>query len=281
MTIKVALENVTKKWRLINSPFAAGAFNMALDESLLISAGSKAQPVTLRIFGWEPATLSLGFAQRQDEIDLTELRGLGWGMVRRPTGGRAILHVDELTYSITAPADETTLAGSLLESYHLISKAILRALSLLGVQANNEKEYPSSSSKQSAPVCFETPSNYEITTGGKKLVGSAQARKYNGLLQHGSLPLFGDLARINCVIKFLDESERITANKRLLDHATTLEAVLGNLIPYGAAQKAFTQGFAEIFQIEWVECQPTQEELSRAEDLVRTKYASDAWTFRL
>lgn len=270
-----------RRWRLIISEMSNGAFNMALDESLLMSAGNKTQPITLRLYAWDPATLSLGFAQHQDEIDLSTLQEFGWGIVRRPTGGRAILHVDELTYSITAPEDEPPLAGSLLDSYHLISKAILGSLKHLGVVACNEMEYDKPTGSNPAPVCFETPSNYEITSAGRKLVGSAQARKYNGLLQHGSLPLSGDLTRINRVIKFKEESSRMTADNRLLHHATTLESIVGEVIPLVTVQKAFARGFAETFGIEWLESQPTQEELSRADNLVHTKYASDTWTFRL
>lgn len=254
---------------------------MALDESLLISAGEKKQPPTLRLYDWESATLSLGFAQPINDVNLSALQESGWGIVRRPTGGRAILHVDELTYSITAPADEPPLAGSLLDSYQLISNAILNSLEHLGVQACNEKENKRPEQHQKAPVCFETPSNYEIISSGRKLVGSAQARKYNGLLQHGSLPLHGDLTRINRVIKFNIDSTIVEADKRLLEHAITLESVLGKVISTTSTQNAFIRGFAETFGIEWLESQPTREEITRAETLVQTKYSTEAWTYRL
>jgi lipoate-protein ligase A len=255
---------------------------MALDESLLMSAGAREQPATLRLFGWQPPALSLGFAQSHHEIDLQALEESGWDLVRRPTGGRAILHIDELTYSVTASKIDPRLSGSLLESYHQISRAILRALSILGVEANNEKEYPSHTiNHQPAPVCFETPSNYEITSDGKKLVGSAQARKYEGILQHGSLPLRGDLARINRVIKFNDESKRELASEKLHRHATTLENVLGKSVTLGSVQEAFVQGFSEIFDIDFFESQPTDKEFARANDLLRSKYANSEWTYRL
>ncbi len=122
----------------------------------------------------------------------------GWDLVRRPTGGRAILHTDELTYSVAGPQDEPRLAGSVLESYRVLAQALLYALQLLAIpaQAQEKPGTASTGSPNQNPVCFEVPSNYEITVGGKKLVGSAQARRKEGVLQHGSLPLYGDLTRI-------------------------------------------------------------------------------------
>ncbi len=109
--------------------------------------------------------------------------------MRRPTGGRAILHIDELTYSVTAPLDDPLLGGSLWKSYRKISLALLAALMRLGVDAKGDSTYTNrTSSGVQNPVCFETPSNYEITAGGKKLIGSAQARKYGGYCSMGHSP---------------------------------------------------------------------------------------------
>ena len=161
-------------WRLILSPEGeSGAWNMAFDEALLkFTAGNKLPP-TLRLYHWQPPTLSLGFAQPAADVDLAKLKAHGWDLVRRPTGGRAILHIDELIYSVTASVDDPKLAGDLLESYHKISQALLAGLSKLGITASGDKTYntvPSTNVKN--PVCFETPSNYEITADGRKLIGS-------------------------------------------------------------------------------------------------------------
>ena len=101
---------------------------MALDEACLLSSAERRSLPTLRLFSWEPPTLSLGYAQKSSEVNFQQLHEHGWGLVRRPTGGRAILHTDELTYSVTAPLDDPVMAGSLLESYQRISKALLAAL---------------------------------------------------------------------------------------------------------------------------------------------------------
>lgn len=269
-------------WRLIRSESSRGAWNMALDEALLKSTASKFAPPTLRLYSWEPAALSLGFAQPFSDVDMGLLQGKYWDMVRRPTGGRAILHVDELTYSITAPLDEPLLTGNLLESYRTISRALLLALKVLGVTANGDKEYlPGMTPVMPNPVCFETPSNYEITTQGKKLIGSAQARKYGGLLQHGSLPLFGDLTRITQVLRYEDSQARQTAAENLLAHAVTLENVLGKVISLHTAEEAFIEGISAEFNIHLVPSSPTDYELELANDLMLTKYGSPEWTNRI
>ena len=167
---------------------------MAVDEAILEHIHRGESLPTLRLYAWQPPCLSLGYAQPVADVDLPRLRERGWDLVRRPTGGRAILHTDELTYSVAAPADDPRTAGTVLESYNRIARALLRALQELGLPVEIEAQAPVPAMQgQANPVCFEVPSSYEITAGGRKLVGSAQARKREGVLQHGSLPLTGDL----------------------------------------------------------------------------------------
>src|SRR5690606_14878512 len=111
------------KWRLIRTQPAAGAWNMAVDEAVLEAVGQGDVLPTLRLYAWNPPCLSLGFAQPVQDVDRAALARLGWELVRRPTGGRAILHTDELTYSVIAPLDEPRVAGSVLESYRRLSQA--------------------------------------------------------------------------------------------------------------------------------------------------------------
>lgn len=255
---------------------------MALDEALLFSAASRTVPPTLRLFRWEPATLSLGYSQSVKDVDLDGLADEGWGLVRRPTGGRAILHTDEITYSVTAPMDDPVLSGSLLDSYCVISRALIATLRELGVNATNDKEYSNGNKSTTLnPVCFETPSNYEITVEGKKLIGSAQARKLGGLLQHGSLPLFGDLTRIIKALKFSDEASRTTAGEKLIARAVTLESVTGNIIDWDSAVNAFKTGFSKSLGVEFTTSDPNKAEVEYALELAANKFNSREWTFRL
>ena len=192
-------------WRLITTNPASGSWNMAVDEAILEHAGRGDVLPTLRLYAWDPPCLSLGHAQPFADVDIARLESHGWEVVRRVTGGRAILHTDELTYSVTGPADEPNLAGTVLESYNRLAGALLAAVQDLSLPVEM-KEGKAESNGETNPVCFEVPSTYEITVDGKKLIGSAQARRKEGVLQHGSLPLTGDLTRICQALVFPDES---------------------------------------------------------------------------
>lgn len=269
-------------WRLVLTPPASGAWNMAVDEAILEAAVRGSAPPTLRLYAWEPPCLSLGYAQAIDDVDLQRLSARGWQLVRRPTGGKAILHTDELTYSVAGPAEEPRLSGGVLESYRRLSQALLLALSLLGAPvAANPQANPLPGSDPKGAVCFEVPSNYEITAHGKKLIGSAQSRRLGGVLQHGSLPLYGDLTRITQVLTFPDEASRLRAAERLLQRAVTLEQVLGAAPGWEKAAQALTRGFAQALNLTLVESALTPGEIARAEQLVEEKYGNRAWTERL
>lgn len=276
-------------WRLVITTPAKGAWNMALDEAILEAAGRGEVPPTLRLYAWDPACLSLGFAQPFTDVDLGSLQSNGWDLVRRPTGGRAILHVDELTYSVCGPPTEARLAGSVLESYRVISQALLQALHFLDIPAE-AKEKPDSvppitqmkgGAPEFNPVCFEVPSNYEITVDGKKMIGSAQARRKDGVLQHGSLPLFGDLARVTRVLVFDDHTLREKAKQRLYDRATTGESVLGQAPSWLDAAVAFIRAFEDCLNLDIKPDEITRAELMRAKNLVKEKFDNPQWTQRV
>lgn len=266
---------------------AEGAWNMAVDEAILESMAFEGSTPTLRLYAWEPPCLSLGYAQPVADVDLKQLAERGWDLVRRPTGGRAILHTDELTYAVIAPHSEPRLAGGVIESYQRLSQALLRALHLLQIPAEARPSHPSATASSpdgllngaaQGPVCFEVPSNYEITVEGKKLVGSAQARRKEGILQHGSLPLVGDLRRITQALAFSSEAERRVAAERLLNRATTAEAVLGRVVRWEEAAQAFCQAFSEELDLQLIPGELTPEEERRAGQLAAEKYASLEWS---
>ena len=204
----------------------------------------------------------------------------GWGLVRRPTGGRAILHTDELTYSVVGPAEDPILAGSVLESYNRLAKALLRAVQDLDLPVEM-KEGVGRVSNAANPVCFEAPSTYEITTNGKKLVGSAQARRKDGVLQHGSLPLTGDLARITEALSFADDAAREDAAKRLLARAAPAESALGRAVAWETAARSIVRGFETELGIRFERGELSTKEKSRTDELVREKYAHPSWMERL
>lgn len=268
-------------WRLIRTPAGRGAWNMAVDEAVLEHIYRGESRPTLRLYAWQPACLSLGYAQPISDVDRSRVEARGWEIVRRATGGRAILHTDELTYSVTAPVDEPRVAGSVLESYQRLAQALLAALRALNVPVEMKEDAPQSVGKNQNPVCFEVPSAYEITINGRKLIGSAQARKKEGVLQHGSLPLTGDLTRICQALAFVNEAAREQAAARLLARATTVESVLGRAVSWETATQAFVHGFESELGLKFEEGELSASEAARAEELVRVKYAHPAWTERV
>jgi lipoate-protein ligase A len=272
---------VMDTWRLLITPPSRGAWNMAVDEALLEAVGRDDSLPALRLYAWQPPCLSLGYAQPFFDVDIPRLKERGWELVRRPTGGRAILHTDELTYSVIAPVGEPRLAGALLDSYNRLAGALLAALRLLGLSVEMQERSAASRAGNINPVCFEVPSSYEITVGGKKLVGSAQARRKEGILQHGSLPLSGDLGRITQALAFPDEAVRACAAERLLARAATVESVLGRPVSWEKAAQAFTAAFRDVLNLDLQPSQLTPAEEARAEELVESKYAHPLWTERV
>jgi lipoate-protein ligase A len=271
---------MTDTWRLLITPLGRGAWNMAIDESILRHIGQGESLSTLRLYSWKPACLSLGQAQPFSDVDIQRLGEHGWDLVRRPTGGRAILHIDEITYSVIAPTDEPHVAGSILESYNRLAQALLQAVKSLGLPVEM-KEDPGAALKTANPICFEVPSTYELTVEGKKLIGSAQARRKEGVLQHGSLPLTGDLRRITDALVFPDEAARREAAERLLRRATTVESVLGREVSWNDAAQAFIWAFEATLDLKLEELPLSESERRRAEELIREKYAHPNWTKRV
>lgn len=265
-------------WRLIKTPPLRGSLNMAIDEALLEKIADPDSIPALRLYAWTPPCLSLGFSQPITDVDLARVNTLGYDLVRRPTGGRAVLHTDEMTYSVIAPLSEPRVKGSVIESYRRLSLALVNALNSLSLEAVADKEYnlPQNTNKRAA-VCFEVPSNYEITVKGKKLIGSAQARKHKGVLQHGSLPLHGDLTRIIEVLNFSNADEKQAAKTRLLQHATTIEQGIDTKISWNKAAQAFIQSFQETLNIEFFDSALSDQEMERAITLQKEKYNSSEW----
>jgi len=267
-------------WRLIQSPPLPGAENMALDEALLESVSGLRQPPTLRFYRWDPACLSLGHAQPIEQADPGRLQAQGWDCVRRSTGGRAILHTDELTYSITAPIAHPLLAGGVLGSYRRLSQGLVAGLQLLGIEADTAPEQPLTEADRTNPVCFEAPSAHEITSAGRKLIGSAQLRRVAGVLQHGSLPLHGDLGRICQVLAYSTPAAREAAADRLRTRAITLEQLLGQSVSWELAADSLAEGFRKAFGIRLTLAEPSADERTRADILRAERFAAREWTFR-
>jgi lipoate-protein ligase A len=260
-------------WRLLLSTPTSGAMNMAVDEAILSAVAAGRAPPTLRFYAWEPPCLSLGRAQKASDVDPNALQAADIDLVRRPTGGKAILHIDELTYSIVAPETEPRVAGGIVESYRRLSAGLISGLEKLGI-ADIVSDRRAENRRIAGPVCFEFPSDYEITVGGKKLVGSAQMRAQGAVLQHGALPLHGDIARICPLLAAHPDPVRVRAR------ATTVEAALGRRASWDEVAAALAAGFAEALNLHLEPGPLTEKERAQAERLRGEKHGTQAWIRR-
>ena len=274
---------MTENWRLYLSLPASGAWNMAVDEAILESIVIGNSLPTLRLYAWHPPCLSLGRSQPFSDVDISALKNNGWDIVRRATGGRAILHTNELTYSIIASKDNTHFSGNVLESYKHLAKVLIVALAGLGIEVEMKEKANSRSKLESKlnSVCFERPSDYEITVNGKKIIGSAQARQKNGILQHGSLPLTGDLTRVTDVLYFPDAESRQIAAEKLILRASTAESALGREVDWETASKSFIRAFESVLDVKLTLKDLSEAERKRASELIQKKYAHPDWTERI
>lgn len=252
-------------WRLIieRTP-RTGAWNMAIDEAIMEAVAAGEALPTLRFYAWEPPCLSLGKRQPLDGIDLARCRADGIDVVRRATGGFAILHTDELTYSIATQPNDPRADGAILDAYRKLSQGLLAGLQLLGALPRMNPVVPGGVHNASA-ACFEMPSAYEIVVGQQKLIGSAQARPAGRVLQHGSLPLTGDIARLVPYLAFERDEERVALANHLRERATTISDALGRTVSYDEAAEAMARGFGEALNVTFEPGEPSTAELALAQ----------------
>lgn len=265
------------RWRLIDSGFCDAADNMAIDEAIQLAHARGEAPPTLRFYGWQPPAVSVGYFQAlADEVDLDACRRLGLGWVRRPTGGRAILHEHELTYSVAIR--EEFLPGGVVATYKELSKGLLAGLRLLGAEPEVAQEKLNLGGGASA-ACFDAPSLYELVVAGKKIAGSAQTRKESTILQHGSIPLRFDVVRL-CSVLRLPERGRDRLVRSLAERATDVQTATGRIVNWTEARDAFAQGFAAALGLELTPgaLSPAEEALARR--IRAEKYGHDDWNLR-
>ncbi len=270
-------------WRLVvDAEPRSGPANMALDQALAEAVAAGDSLPTLRFYRWQPPAVSLGRHQPVAEVDVAAIDAVGYELVRRPTGGRAILHTDELTYSVLAPADEPRVHGGVMDAYLRLSNALVTGLRYVGVGGVSKAPGSVRTGKDVSAACFEVPSAYEITADGRKLMGSAQSRRAGYVLQHGSLPLRGDITRLIDVL-ILDPADAAALRRELAQRACTLAEAMGVAdddpsVAFDHVQAALAKGFAEALDLSLQPSQPTPSEMRRAGKLIRSQFANPEWT---
>lgn len=259
-------------WRLIDSGRCGAAFNMALDEAIATRVRRDGLSPVLRLYGWDRPSLSLGCFQKASEVDAGYCRSRGIPIVRRPTGGRAILHDEELTYSFAATTGSGLFSHGLLDSYRKVAAAFHLAFQKLGVRAEAKERREKGRVLAGSPLCFQSSSYGEILVEDKKVVGSAQKRWEDGMLQQGSFPyVFRE-----------DEIRRIFGDGQytaLKECTIGLREVLPGIVEE-RFREAIISSFREVFGISFLQERPSPEELSLAWGLEEEKYLQDHWNFR-
>lgn len=240
-------------WRFLNTGLRDGATNMALDEALLMCVSKGVSPPTVRVFGWLPPTVSIGHSQEPGaEIDLDACARAGVGVVRRPTGGRAVFHAGELTYSVVGPSGAGPLGATIMEAYRAIGEALVAGLAALGVAAGLEETGTDPGVRRggASPPCFVSSGRFEVVVNGRKLIGSAQRRVGRSVLQHGSLLIDSRHAGLADLIPSLTGAEREAVRRSLEARTATLERVLGRPVAFEDVAAAVRKGFAEAWGVE-------------------------------
>lgn len=276
---------MTNNWIFINSGKQDAAYNMALDEALLEWHAEGLIPPVIRFYQWEPAALSIGYFQRVErDIHLPAVKEMGLGFVRRPTGGRAVLHEHELTYSVIVSEDYPDMPKTVTEAYRVISEGILQGFRNLGLQA--EFSVPESDSQREAlsqpksAVCFDAPSWYELVVEGKKVAGSAQTRQKGVILQHGAILIDLDENKyLNC-FSYESEEKRQKVKERLSQKAVSINKIISKAIEVDQCIPAFKNGFESALNIHLTSFSLTPEQQQYVENLAETRYRSDEWNFR-
>lgn len=278
-----------QQWRLLQTGDLPPGENMAIDEAVVIAHGEGLVKPTIRFYGWNPPSLSIGYFQKAErEVDFEALAANGIGFVRRPTGGRAVLHDQELTYSVIVSEAYEGLPSNITESYRYLSHGLMYGFRELGLDAEmvscsvTDKQRKSADAASAA--CFDSPSWYELVVEGRKIAGSAQQRSRGVVLQHGSILLDLDIDLLFNVLRFGSEGARERLKKAFAQKAVAANDLLRakGLEPIDTldAAQAFQVGFSEALGIELVEEPLTAYEAELAAKLAEEKYNTPAWNMR-
>jgi lipoate-protein ligase A len=242
-----------QQWNFIASGNRSGAENMAADSTAAQQLQRGEILPTLRLYGWNPWAVSLGYNQSENDIDAAKCAQYGFDIVRRPTGGRAILHANELTYSIVMYAE----GKGITETYSQISKALVDGLSVICPDVSYESSQPNFAAlykRQESIPCFSASARYEVQIGGRKLVGSAQRRFTvpdlpEVVLQHGSILLGPEHALLAEILKLEDDGVKQRIIRDIEQKTIDLSTAVGRTVTFGEAASAVRSGFARTMGI--------------------------------
>lgn len=244
------------EYRLLDTGMNEAAMNMAIDEAIMLS-----KKPTLRFFGWKPPTVSIGYFQgMEQEVDLDACKAHGIDVVRRVTGGGAVFHDQELTYSYFVPEDSGEVSRTILESYDQICGFVIGGLRKLGLEAEFK------------------PIN-DIIVNGKKISGNAQTRKNGMVLQHGTILLGVDVKKMFSLLKVPDEKIRDKMISVVEERVTSVEKELGRSVTFDEVKEKIVEAFQESGMRVLREGALSKEEEEKAKELYENKYSTKKWNF--
>jgi lipoate-protein ligase A len=253
---------MTEQWRLLQTGFKNAYSNMAIDKAILVANSEGKVPPTVRFYGWDPAAISIGYFQSLvEEVDIQACERFGIDYVRRITGGGAVFHEKELTYSIVVPESHPEMPRNIMQSYARICGAVMKGLRQLGL----ESEY--------API-------NDIVTAGRKISGNAQTRKLQTVLQHGTVLMDVDVNTMFSLLKVPNEKMKDKLIADVKQRVTSMRHILGEEICFNEVARAMKIGFEEEFHVELNEGKLSKEELSLAKQFEKESFSTRHWNFR-
>jgi lipoate-protein ligase A len=273
-------------WFFIDSKNKAPAYNMAMDEKLMDWHRAGLISPVVRFYGWLPATLSVGYFQKvHKEINFDAVRKHDLGFVRRPTGGRGVLHDDELTYSVIVSEAHPEMPESVTEAYRVISAGLLEGFCDLGLKA--EFSIPQTKAEREvlknprSAVCFDAPSWYEMVVEGRKIAGSAQTRQKGIILQHGSIIRSIDEDKLFDLFLYPSDRVRERMQNGFKSKAAAIDELMSEPPSLTAMKKSFRSGFEKALNVKFEELVLTASQEEEIYHLAKMKYSQDEWNFKL
>ena len=251
-----------EQWRLLQTGFNTAAANMAVDKAILVAHSEGMVPPTVRFYGWMPAAISIGYFQSlTDEVDLNACKKYNVDCVRRITGGGAVFHDKEVTYSIVISESHPAIPKNILNSYGRICGAVMKGLDELGIQSNY------------API-------NDIVVDGKKISGNAQTRKLNTVLQHGTVLLDVDVDMMFSLLKVPNEKIKDKLIKDVKQRVTSIKHIVGKEKGFDEVSLAMKKGFEAEFNVDLIEGTLTKEETKLAQEFEKECFSTKDWNHR-
>lgn len=267
-------------WRLIRSGALSGAENMALDDALLHSVATGVSAPVLRLYRWRPATLTLGYGQRgSSQVNLQACRRHGIDVVRRCTGGRAVLHDREVTYAVISPERNEIFPGGILANYRVIAEVLQQLFQSFGLDAQLAPDRSRGQKGRGAleSACFTAPGQFEILHQGCKLAGCAQKRDRGAFLQHGSIPVDLDLRQLFEVLDSQGEDSSEQGARRLATKVGWLNRWLAHPVGIGEVETTLVDCFSRQLGLDWQLSSLTEAEWLLCRKFQAERYANPLW----